>query len=207
MPDPALARVVSSHDLLTHSFYQRWVAGDLSLGELREYACQYAFAARALPRWLRAAAAADAGNSATLSAHAAEEEAHVGLWEDFARALGVTDADLVASTPNPATASLLAAGERACDEGSALAAAWALEVQTPRVSESKLQGLRDFYDIGPGNGGRYFELHATRDLEHAAELEALIEASPARAAAPVAADAVLTGLWDLLSSVERAPVS
>jgi hypothetical protein len=55
--------------------------------------------------------------------------------------------------------------------------------------------------------GRYFELHQTMDIDHAGELERIIESDAAlSAAAPVTAETMLEGLWNLLSSVERPPV-
>src|SRR5579864_7185573 len=98
-------------DLLQHSFYQRWVKGELSLDELRYYAGQYAYVVAALPLWLRRIAAGTPTEAARLEQHAAEEDGHVALWDKFAKALGVTTEDLATTQPNGATAELLRRGD------------------------------------------------------------------------------------------------
>jgi pyrroloquinoline-quinone synthase len=193
-------------DLLEHSFYRRWVVGDLSLDELRDYACQYAHVVAALPRWLRSAATDDPENGARLEQHAAEEDGHVALWNRFATALGVTPGELATSVPNAATARLLSLGDELSPQATGAAVAWALEAQAPAVSEEKLRGLKTHYQIGSHDGGDYFDVHRTRDLEHAEELDGVVAAlHPHRQAeAQRTADAMIDGLWDLLTSVERA---
>jgi pyrroloquinoline-quinone synthase len=194
------------HDLLLHSFYQRWTRGELSLDELQDYACQYSLVVRAMPRWLdQMAAASDAPDE--LRTHAREEAAHVEMWADFAGALGIDRAALEATRPNQATERLLETGDDLVGRGDGAAALWALEAQTPAVSVEKLKGLREHYGI-QGSGARYFEVHRTMDVRHTAELEELVAARPAvDSAAPEAADAMGTRLWDLLTSVEREVVS
>ena len=192
------------HDLLTHSFYQRWVAGELSIDELRDYAGQYAFIVEAIPAWL-SRAAADRPERGHLEAHAVEEATHVEMWADFAEAIGVDRAGLEATEPNSATRELLATGDELAAQGLGAAVVWALEAQTPAVAAEKMDGLRRHYGIEAGaRGGRYFELHRTLDVEHADELERVIETDPVlAAAAPAAADRALEGLWSILTSVER----
>ena len=65
-------------NVLDHPFYLRWERGELTRGELAFYAGEYRHAVVAL-----AAAAASGGDAE----HAAEEEAHIALWDDFASAL------------------------------------------------------------------------------------------------------------------------
>ena len=68
-------------------------------------------------------------------------------------------------------------------------------------------GLRRWYGIGEGDGTAYFDLHAERDLEHAAAGRRLIEqrlAGSDEQALLAEAEAVLRGNWELLDGVERA---
>jgi pyrroloquinoline-quinone synthase len=187
-------------NLLEHSFYQRWSAGTLTRGELVDYAGQYAHVVAGLPRWLEAAADSDPEFGDQLRRHARDESAHVAMWDRFSAAVaGVA----VVAEPNAATAELL----RRCDEltaaGRGAAVAWALETQTPAVSAAKLAGLREHYDIDERNGGEYFEVHRTLDIEHEAELRTVMAAEPVPTANAAAADVVLEGLWALLSSVDK----
>jgi pyrroloquinoline-quinone synthase len=189
-------------DLLQHSFYQRWTAGELSMSELQDYACQYGFVVAAMPRWLAATAATTADDRAGLEQHSREEAPHVDLWHDFARAVGVTDADLASPAPNPATRALLDLGDDLVARGMGAAAVWALEVQTPRVSVQKLAGLGQ-YGVEPGAGTRYFEVHQAMDVRHAEELEAVVARTGQPAEAAAAGTAMSEALWGILTSVEK----
>lgn len=203
--------VAVSRDLLRHSFYRRWMTGDLSLEELRNYACQYARVVARLPVWLRTTAASSPEHRSNLEKHADEEDAHLVLWTEFALALGVSVEELASSQPHEATVELLKLGDQLSAEPMGVALAWALEIQTPAVSVEKLRGLRAFYGLDGANGGRYFEVHSYRDLVHAAELEVAIADLPPDQLerAQGVADQVTDGLWDLLTAVERrnSPVS
>ena len=190
------------YDLLQHSFYRRWVAGVLSREELDDYAGQYAHVVAGLPRWLEAAAEADPDHAVELGAHAREESAHVALWGDFGRALR-SDRTPV-DEPNAATTELLRRCDALAGSGQGAAVAWALESQSPEVSATKLAGLVEHYRIDASNGGGYFALHAERDIDHRDQLVGLIGGD---AEGVAAAEAVLAGLWDLLTSVDRAPAA
>jgi len=193
-------------DLLDHSFYRRWVGGDLSIEELRDYACQYAYVVRALPRWLRNAATRNPDALAMLERHAVEEEGHIALWCIFGEALGLTEPGLTATVPNTATAELLRLGDELSRQPSGAGVAWALEAQTPAVSIEKPRGLKTHYGIDGQSGGEYFELHGSLDLVHSAELDGVIATLGAddRLEAQRTADEITNKLWDLLTSVERA---
>jgi pyrroloquinoline-quinone synthase len=198
----SLAAASARHDLLQHSFYQRWSAGTLTREELDDYVGQYAYVVTGLPGWLRDAAASHPDRALELERHAREEEGHVALWEKFALAIDEHRAGAF-DPPNAATVALLERCDELAKAGQGVAVAWAIEAQSPEVSEAKLEGLKRHYGIDETSGAEYFDLHRTRDLEHREELEAMMAAGdPARAAS--AADEVFEGLWNLLSSVERA---
>jgi pyrroloquinoline-quinone synthase len=197
----SLADASSKFDLLQHSFYQRWSAGTLTREELDDYAGQYAYVVAGLPGWLRDAAIANPEHALELERHAHEEDGHVALWQKFAMAVDPARAGAF-DHPNPATVALLERCDELAAAGQAVTVAWAMEAQSPEVSEAKLDGLRRHYGIDATSGGEYFELHRDRDREHRDELAAMIPAGDPRAAG--AAEAVFSGLWDLLTSVERA---
>jgi pyrroloquinoline-quinone synthase len=182
-------------NVLDHPFYRRWERGELTRDELGYYAGQYRHAVVAL---------ADAAATATPLAgpeHAAEERAHVALWDDFAAELGVAEA----REPNPDTAACGGAWSSASDELEALAILYAVESGQPDVSRTKLAGLAEHYGIGVESpAAAYFTLHAERDVEHAAHSRLLLEE---RAGAEdeerlvAAAEAALRGNWRLLDGV------
>jgi pyrroloquinoline-quinone synthase len=195
--DHTLDHVTARWNLLEHSFYQRWTRGELTRDELCDYVGQYAHVVRAVPGWLEQVRG---GDTAELARHAAEEQSHVALWMKFGEALGLSS-DAIRHVPaNAATARLIRRGDELAASGQAAPVVWALEVQTPAVAAAKLAGLESFYGIGPDSGGDYFAVHQHLDVEHAAELRELCPDGSEKAAALMS-----EALWDLLSSVERAP--
>jgi pyrroloquinoline-quinone synthase len=147
-----LAEIGDRWNVLRHPFYTRWECGELSRGELAFYAGEYRHAVVAIAR---------ASEAAGDPEHAAEELAHVALWDEFAAEL---DADLE-RTPTEETRALVDAWARA-DAIDANTVLYAVESAQPAISSTKLAGLREHYGFD-GRGTAYFELHAERDLAHA----------------------------------------
>src|SRR5437763_7419996 len=178
-------------NVLEHPFYARWERGELTQQGLSFYAGEYRHAVVAL---------ADAAATGGDPAHAAEETAHVQMWDDFAAAL---DAPLDRE-PTPETAACAEAW-RPEDSLEARAVLYAVESSQPEIARTKLRGLVDHYGFTAGSRGtQYFELHAERDEEHAAGSAAVLHrAEPEDADRLVgAATAALEGNWRLLDGIE-----
>ncbi len=177
-------------NVLDHPFYLRWERGELSRDELAFYAGEYRHAVVAL---------ADAAVSGGDAAHAAEEKAHIALWDDFAAAL---DAPLD-RRPRTETSDCAAAWRRD-DALEARAVLYAVESGQPGISRTKLEGLIGHYRFTRQSPGTlYFELHAERDTEHAAASRRVLEATRPEDADRLvgAAEAALQGNWRLLDGV------
>lgn len=188
---PRLDELGRRRSILRHPFYLRWELGELTPAELARYAAQYRHAVVAL---------AEAAEAAGDAAHAAEERVHVTLWDAFAAAL-----DAAPATPSPETAECVRTWTAASDPLEAEAILYAIESAQPEVSRAKLDGLVTNYGFEHGSAATaYFEVHAERDVEHAARARRVLEASatPADEARLVAAaDAALAGNWTLLDGV------
>jgi pyrroloquinoline-quinone synthase len=191
-----LDEIRSRWNVLEHPFYRRWECGELSRKELTAYAGEYRHAVAAL------ADAAEAAAPLAGSEHAAEERSHVELWDRFARALGADGAPARLD----GTATCVLAWTSAEDPVEALGILYAIEAGQPDVARTKLDGLVEHYDFDPDSAATsYFELHAERDHEHAAQSRELLErhAGPADEDRVVAsAERALKGNWALLDGVE-----
>ncbi|MGZ4257645.1 MAG: iron-containing redox enzyme family protein [Gaiellaceae bacterium] len=172
-------------NVLEHPFYTRWERGELTRDELARYAGQYRHAVVALARAAR-----------TARMHADEEAAHIALWDDFASALGTEKRE-----PLPETRCCTSAWAAADDETGAAAILYAIEAGQPAISQTKLRGLLEHYGFAEESPATsYFEVHAERDHEHAAEARSRLEdADEARLVA--LAESALAGNWALLDGV------
>ena len=184
-------------NVLRHPFYVRWERGELTREELAYYAGQYRHATVAL------AAAAEQAADLAGPDHAAEEAAHVGLWDDFVDAVGGERS----AEPRPETARCVSAWTAAEEPLHALAILYAIEAGQGDVSRTKLAGLVEHYGLLAHSAATaYFELHSERDDVHAAHSRELLEerASGTDEDRLVsAAEDALAGNWALLDGVSR----
>lgn len=197
-------------NVLEHPFYERWSAGELSRGELTHYAGEYHHAVLALAQASENAAALvdpvlEPDLHRELERHAAEEQSHVELWEDFTHALG----GVASRTPNAQT--LTCAREWAGDGSRALldslVALYAIESGQPAISATKRVGLREHYGLEDSRATAYFALHEQLDIEHAEAARALIDerlCDGDQERLLTQAERVLRANWLLLDGVERA---
>jgi pyrroloquinoline-quinone synthase len=172
-------------NVLEHPFYVRWERGELTRDELARYAGEYRHAVVALARAAK-----------TAGLHADEEASHISLWDQFASALGTQ-----AGEPLPETRCCASAWTAAEDELGAAAILYAIEAGQPEISVTKLRGLVEHYgfsDDSPGTA--YFELHAERDHEHAAEASAMLEDQEDGRLVGLA-ESALAANWALLDGV------
>lgn len=200
-----VGEVQTRFNVLDHSLYQRWSAGELTMNDLSVYASEYRHAVVALADMSAHAASAsgDDAVSAQLAAHAGEEAAHVSLWDGFATAVG---ADLDRD-PTPETLACVGAwSDSSRDLAGDLISLYAIESAQPEISRTKAAGLRDFYGLKTGSATAYFDLHAQRDVEHAEQARELLNqlVTDDNADSLVnEAERVLRANWTLLDGVER----
>jgi pyrroloquinoline-quinone synthase len=205
------ARIDSKH-LLKHPFYHAWSKGELSLECLQDYAKEYYHHVQAFPGYLSRlhARMQHPKDRKIILQNLIEEEAgspnHPELWKQFALALGVTQQELEAHTPNREMAHLIQTFQENCSSASiagAIASLYAYESQIPEICISKIDGLKKYYRIEK-SGYAYFSVHIAADTEHAAQERELLTSylhhdhlSDVR----LRVERVLDALWNFLSGL------
>jgi pyrroloquinoline-quinone synthase len=214
--------IIRERHLLGHPFYVAWSKGELSYEQLRQYAGQYMHHVLAEPTYLSAVHSntphfASDGKSDLSSRQAIlqnlidEEfgpENHSALWKRFAAALGLSEDDLAAAAPLPATRRLVNTFSDLCRNRpyyAGLAALHAFESQVPAIAAVKIDGLRRFYGFTDPREYEFFSVHGEADIFHSATEWRLIERAadaPAKRAEVLAAtNEACEALWSFLGGV------
>ena len=183
---------IADYNLLNHPFYQAWSAGELPVEALRSYAREYGAFISMMPE----------GWETLNDAEIAEEETeHIDLWADFAAGLDTT----VTEAQIPQVKALMeTADELFSEPATALGALYAFEVQQPATAQSKLAGLKAFYQL-PKSVEPYFETHSHNEHE-AEKLLEYIGALPSDSYPTVvqACEKMSAALWDALTGIHDA---
>jgi len=165
----AINRALEGRELLTHPFYRRWEAGELSAQELTAYAEQYRHFEAALPTLLRGILEQlPAGEARSLVEQNLADETgdptHLELFDTF---LAATSGAPGAGA-GPAISNLLTTYGEVLSQGPAQAVSGLLayETQAPDVARSKGDGLRKHYDFTEADTV-FWDVHAELDVEHA----------------------------------------
>jgi pyrroloquinoline-quinone synthase len=215
----ALDARLGRYDLLQHPYYQAWSKGELTHGDLREYAAEYWHHVSAFPAYLSAlhSRLPDGKLRRMVAANLADEEglahgdvAHSDLWMDFATGVGAAPHDVRGRMLAPETHALLDHFRTAMQQSpaSALAALYAYESRVPAIAQTKADGLQRHYATD-ARTRRYFTVHTTADVYHAQvwrdALAAELAAHPEQTEAALrAAEDAARMLWATLDGVERA---
>ena len=197
---------IESRSLLKHSFYLMWSEGKLTIDHLQGYSMEYFQLVKAIPKIVEGIAARVTDNE-DIANNAKEEAEHVEPWVRFATALGVSRYDLVdyagTNGTNAAVARMLDLANASLEE--AVAAMYAYEMELPKISRSKIDGLKKFYGMSSEDATKYFEVHEEADLRHAQAWREILNKIPAgkQEAAFAAAIGSLKAQNMLLDSVQE----
>ena len=173
---------IQKYSLLKHPFYEMWSEGKLTIDHLQGYSKEYFQLVKIVPKFVESIAE-KRGNFAAdiIRKNASEEEEHIELWLRFATALGLSRMDLInyggSEKTNAAIAKLIALANFTFEE--AVAAMYAYEMELPKISRSKIDGLKKFYGIDGEDGTNYFDVHEEADLRHAQIWREILQKIPA----------------------------
>ena len=214
----ALDGRLDRYDLLQHPFYQAWSKGELTREDLREYAAEYWHHVSAFPAYLSAlhSRLPDGKLRRIVLGNLAEEEGlydglpHSNLWMDFARGMGVQEADVRAREIGTQTRALLEHFREAMQgsPAAALTALYAYESRVPAIAKTKDEGLQQHYGADDTTR-RYFTVHRLADVHHARvwrnALAAELAAHPEETESALAAgEDAARALWATLDGIESA---
>ena len=168
-------QIIEEKSLLKHPFYEMWSDGKLELESLKGYSKEYYQLVKQVPHFMEPMVEdADSDLKDELIQNMKEEAEHIPLWEKFAGSMGISESELQdyegLEKTNRAVSnlgSLMNSDNGAC-------AMYAFEKEIPKVSKTKLEGLKEFYGIDTKDATEYFEEHMTADIRHAASWEKII---------------------------------
>ena len=160
---------IEKRSLLKHPFYQMWSEGKLTIDHLQGYSKEYFQLVKAVPGLVESIPAADSAVKDDIASNAREEAEHIEPWIKFAESLGVSRSELASyegeAKTNSAVSALQVLAGSSFEE--AVAAMYACEAELPKISRSKIEGLKKFYDLDSRDATRYFEIHEEADVRHA----------------------------------------
>jgi pyrroloquinoline-quinone synthase len=172
---------IEKRSLLKHSFYQMWSEGKLTVDHLQGYSMEYFQLVKAVPKFVESIAQTAGQSKSDIANNAKEEAEHVEPWVRFASALGVSRNELAsyegAAKTNDAVAKMMALAGSTFEE--AVAAMYAYEMELPKISRSKIDGLKKFYNMDNADATNYFEIHEEADVRHAQVWREILSKVPA----------------------------
>lgn len=172
--------MIEQKSLLKHPFYQMWSNGKLTQESLAGYSKEYFQLVKAVPLFMTPIikTAPDSVHVDELIENQQEESDHIKPWVSFARELGISEDNLLSYKGLSKTCKAVSDLDELMDtfEGGACAM-YAFEKEIPKISQTKLDGLAEFYGITSSEATEYFKLHTEADIRHAASWKNIIEKS------------------------------
>jgi pyrroloquinoline-quinone synthase len=183
---------IEKRSLLKHSFYRMWSEGKLTIDHLKGYSMEYFQLVKAIPKFVESIAHTTEQDPLTstttiktsIDNNAKEEAEHIEPWIRFASSLGISRNDLVSyagtAKTNDAVSKMAAlVGSSTSSFEEAVAAMYAFEMELPKISKSKIDGLKKFYNMDTPDALNYFQMHEEADVRHAQIWRDILEKIPA----------------------------
>ncbi|NND86453.1 MAG: pyrroloquinoline quinone biosynthesis protein PqqC [Nitrosopumilus sp.] len=172
-------QMIEERSLLKHPFYQMWSDGKLTKESLAGYSKEYFQLVKAVPSFMAPIIEKASDDEVTeLINNQKEESDHIKPWISFAGQLGMSEDELLSYTGLPKTQKAVSDLNELMTtfEGGACAM-YAFEKEIPKISQTKLDGLAQFYGISSDEATQYFKLHTEADVRHAASWRNILEKS------------------------------
>ena len=174
-------QIIEERSLLKHPFYEMWSDGKLTQESLAGYSKEYFQLVKAVPEFMTPIIERAPNSVITeLIENQQEESDHIKPWISFAGELGISEDELISYSGLDKTkkaVSDLSELMNTFDGGAC--AMYAFEKEIPKISQTKLDGLSEFYQITNDNATEYFKLHTEADIRHTASWRNILEKSNA----------------------------
>ena len=171
--------MIEERSLLKHPFYQMWSDGKLTKESLAGYSKEYFQLVKAVPSFMTPIIEkAPDSVVGELVENQQEESDHIKPWISFADQLGISEEELIPYSGLAKTQKAVSNLNELMQtfEGGACAM-YAFEKEIPKISQTKLDGLAEFYGMTNEESTEYFKLHTEADIRHAASWRNILEKS------------------------------
>ena len=173
---------IEKYSLLKHDFYKMWSEGKLTVDHLKGYSREYFQLVKAIPSFVEniTSVIVDPLIKKSVNQNLKEEYEHIEPWIRFARSIGVSRNELVnyngSTETNKAISNLYDITTKSLYQ--AVAAMYAYEAQLPKISGSKIDGLKRFYNMDNDDALHYFQIHEKVDVIHSAVWRNILMETP-----------------------------
>jgi len=173
---------IEKHSLIKHVFYQMWSEGKLTINHLQGYSKEYFQLVKVVPKFVENIfnVITDPSLKRAIGQNLKEESEHIEPWIMFSTAMGIQRNDLASykgeNETNMAVSTLSQLTERSLEE--AVAAMYAYEKELPKISRSKIDGLKKFYGVQSNEATKYLEIHEEVDLRHSEVWKNILKTIP-----------------------------
>jgi pyrroloquinoline-quinone synthase len=174
-------QMIEERSLLKHPFYQTWSDGKLTKEALAGYSKEYFQLVKQVPTFMTPIIEQSPDEFVKeLTENQQEESEHIRPWISFASELGISENELMSYSGLPKTQQAVSdLNELMSDFESGSCAMYAFEKEIPKISQTKLDGLAQFYGMTSEEATEYFKLHTEADIRHAASWRKIIQNSSA----------------------------
>ena len=174
-------QIIGERSLLKHPFYEMWSDGKLTQESLAGYSKEYFQLVKTVPEFMTPIIEKAPNSVITeLTENQQEESDHIKPWISFAGELGISEDELISYSGLDKTKKAvcdLAKLMNTFDGGAC--AMYEFEKEIPKISQTKLDGLSEFYQITSDEATEYFKLHTEADIRHTASWRNILEKSNA----------------------------
>lgn len=173
---------IEKYSLLKHEFYRLWQNGQLSMDHLAGYSKEYFQLVKTVPLLIENILKNNQNDKYVdlIKNNLVDEQDHIKPWITFSSFLGIPEDELLEYSSEGLTKEaiddLIDLSKSSFEEG--VAALYAFEKELPKISDTKLAGLDQFYGIKNSKAQEYFNIHKEIDIYHSKVWEKILNEMP-----------------------------